>query len=75
MTEHFDDDGFDLRPKPLGEHAWFYEGKKGLVMVYQAKGTLQSIIGTIDIPWSKLKAAIEHHQKFERRRKRRLASQ
>lgn len=67
--DSFDDDGFSLKPKFLHEDAWFYEGKKGLTVAYQARGTLQSIVGTIEIPWSKLAPAIERYQKFKRRRR------
>lgn len=73
MAENFDDDGFSLKPKHLGEHAWFYEGKKGLIVAYQAKGTLQSIVGTVEIPWRKLQPAIERFQKYERRRAKKRA--
>jgi hypothetical protein len=71
MGENFDDDGFSLKPKHLGEHAWFYEGKKGLTVAYQAQGTLQSIVGIVEIPWSKLKPAIARYQTYARRAARR----
>jgi hypothetical protein len=74
MADSFDDDGFSLKPKNLNDDHWFYENKKGLTVAYRAHGTMQSIVGIVEIPWSKLKPAIERHQKYERRRTRRRAS-
>lgn len=73
MSDNFDDNGFSLKPKHLGENAWLYEGKMGLTVAYQAKGTLQSIVGIVDIPWRKLRPAIERFQKYERRRAKKRA--
>jgi hypothetical protein len=68
MADKFNEDGFSVKPKSLGENAWFYEDKKGLTVAYQAHGTLQSIVGMVEIPWSKLKPAIERYQKYARKR-------
>lgn len=71
MAGSFDDDGFSLKPKNLNDYHWFYEGKKGLTVAYRAHGTLQSIVGIVEIPWRALKPSIERHQKYERRKARR----
>lgn len=67
---NFDDDGFSLKPVHLHADAWFYEGKKGLSVAYQAHGTLQSIVGVVEIPWSRLRPAIERYHKYAKRKRR-----
>jgi hypothetical protein len=76
MSDSFDDNGFSLKPKTINDDAWFYENKKGLTIAVQMQGTLQSIVGTVNIPWTKLKPAIDRYQKFERAkaRKKRAAA-
>ena len=74
MADSFDDDGFSLKPKNLNDDHWFYEGKKGLTLAYRAQGTLQAIVGIVEIPWSKLKPAVKRYQNFERRAARRRAA-
>ena len=71
MAEIFDDDGFSLKPKNLHRDAWFYEGKKGLTIVVQLHGTIQSVLGTVEIPWSRLKPSIERYLKFSKSRAKR----
>lgn len=64
------DDGFKLGSTRLDDDHWFYADRRGLSVVFNAKGTLQNIAGIIEIPWSKLKQPIEAHQKLVRKRAR-----
>lgn len=71
MSPRLNEDGFRVRPTKVGPgDCSFYEGKTGLTVSFVAEGTLQSIVGIVELPWSKLKGAIERHQNFERAKAR-----
>lgn len=69
MAKKVDKDGFSLLPKSVGPgDCWFYEGRKGLTIAYTAEGTLQSIVGIVEIPWSKLDLTIRRYQTYKRKK-------
>ena len=70
-----DDDGFLRKPHKLTEDQWFYEGKQGLTIAVTGRGTLQSIVSIVEIPWRRLLPSVDRYQKFKRRAKRRRTSQ
>lgn len=72
MAEKLDDDGFSLRPITLTEDAWFYEGKKGLTLAVQLRGTMQSILGTVEIPWRRLKPSLRRLAAYEKRKAKKM---
>lgn len=64
------EEGFRREPITLTEDQWFYEGPKGLTIAVTLRGTLQSIAGIVEIPWSKLKGPIERKHAYEKRKAR-----
>jgi len=70
MAEKLDDNGWPVKPRRLHEDAWFYEGKRGITVAFVARGTLQSITGIVEIPWSRLKSGMDRHRRLKAKRSR-----
>lgn len=65
---------FNLGPIHLNEDQWFYADPKRLTIAVTLRGTVQSIVGVVEIPWSKLKRPIKEHQAHEKRKARKAAA-
>lgn len=68
-TGWLDDHGFSRKSKKLTDDAWFYEGRGGLTVAVTMHGTSQSIVGTVEIPWHKLKGPLRRYATYKRRSK------
>lgn len=61
---------YSLEPINVNKTCWYYEERKGLVVVQEARHeeTRELIATTVEtIPWAKLEASVRRHQKQKKR--------
>ncbi len=59
--------GEAIKPVHLNKDQWFYAGPDDLTVGLTIRGTLQSIVGHVRIPWRKLEDGVAKRKRFLRR--------
>ncbi len=58
-----DGKGYSLSPRQLKDGGWFYEDKRGIIVLQRKDG----ITTTTIIPWARLELSVDHHRELKAR--------
>jgi hypothetical protein len=65
MSQALDKNGLRFAPMNIDEDNWYYEERRGIVIVHQHRDSEGNIVSgsQITIPWRKLRASLNRYDK------------